>query len=73
MARAALQIGVRELGNLADVSPTTVSRFERDGKPNPYTVAAIRAALEASGIIFIDGNGEGPGVRLQKDVRSKRA
>jgi len=29
-------------------------------------VAAIRAALETSGVIFIDENGEGSGVRLRR-------
>jgi hypothetical protein len=29
-------------------------------------LAAIRAALEAAGVIFIDENGEGPGVRPRK-------
>ncbi|MER8948968.1 hypothetical protein NKH81_03245 [Mesorhizobium sp. M0959] len=28
----------------------------------------IREALEAAGIVFIDKNGDGPGVRLRKDV-----
>jgi hypothetical protein len=32
----------------------------------PDNLAAIRAALEAAGVIFIDENGEGPGVRLRK-------
>jgi hypothetical protein len=31
-------------------------------------LAAIRAALEAVAVIFIDENGEGPGVRLRKKV-----
>lgn len=26
-----------------------------------------RTALEAAGVIFVEGNGEGPGARLQKD------
>jgi hypothetical protein len=30
------------------------------------TVTAIRAALESVGVIFVDENGEGPGVRLRK-------
>ncbi|WP_244436220.1 hypothetical protein [Sinorhizobium fredii] len=30
------------------------------------TMQAIRSALEAAGVIFIDENGEGPGVRLRK-------
>jgi hypothetical protein len=29
-------------------------------------VAAVRAALESAGVIFVDENGEGPGVRLRK-------
>jgi hypothetical protein len=28
---------------------------------------AIRAALESAGVIFVDENGEGPGVRLRKE------
>jgi hypothetical protein len=27
----------------------------------------LKEALEAAGVIFIDKNGEGPGVRLRKD------
>jgi hypothetical protein len=33
---------------------------------SPDNLAAIRGALEAAGVIFIDENGEGPGVRLRK-------
>jgi hypothetical protein len=51
------------------VSEPTVKRLEaadgalggRDG-----TADAIRAALEAAGVIFVEQNGEGPGVRLRK-------
>jgi len=32
-------------------------------------VMAIKKALEAVGVIFIDENGEGPGVRLRKQPR----
>jgi hypothetical protein len=31
----------------------------------PRTVSAIRTALENAGVIFIDQNGAGPGVRLR--------
>jgi hypothetical protein len=33
---------------------------------------AVRRALEAAGIEFIDENGGGPGVRLRKRQRAKR-
>lgn len=68
MARAALGLGVRELAGLAGVSPDTVARLERGEELKPRTVEAIRAALEAAGVIFIDENGEGPGVRLKKEI-----
>ncbi len=30
------------------------------------TLIKLQKALEAAGVIFIDGNGEGPGVRLKR-------
>jgi hypothetical protein len=30
------------------------------------SIDAMRAALEAAGVIFVDENGHGPGVRLRK-------
>lgn len=69
MARAALEWSIKELAEKASVGPATVSRFERsEAVPIPATLTAIRAALEAAGVIFIDQNGEGPGVRLRKEV-----
>ncbi len=66
MARAATGLGVRDLADAADMSPNTVTRFERGEDLKPATVAAIRAALEAAGVEFIPENGGGVGVRLRK-------
>lgn len=66
MARTALNIGVRDLAALAKVSPDTVARLERGDTLKERTVDAIRTALEDAGVIFVDENGEGPGVRLRK-------
>lgn len=66
MARAALGLGVRDLAELAGVSPDTVARMERGEDLRPATVAKIRAALEAAGVEFIPRNGGGPGVRLRE-------
>lgn len=66
MARAATGLGVRDLAKVASVSPDTVARLERGDTIRPATIAAIRAALEAAGVIFIAENGEGEGVRLRK-------
>lgn len=67
MARAALQIGVRELADLAKLSAMTVTRFENSRTCGaPETMAALRAALEAAGVEFIAENGGGAGVRMKK-------
>jgi len=66
MARAALQIGVRDLAEMASVSAMTISRFETNksgGQAN--TLRKLQSALEAAGIVFIAENGGGPGVRLK--------
>ena len=73
MARAALSLGIRELADAAQVSPSTIQRLEAGVELKPRTVAAVKAVLETAGVIFIDENGEGPGVRLRKEVRSPGA
>ena len=65
MARSALGWGMRELAKAADVSPDTIVRFERGDVLQPRTVKAIADVLEAAGVVFIDQNGNGPGVRLR--------
>lgn len=66
MARAALGLGVRDLARLAGVSAMTVTRFENGHSGGAAeTLAAIRAALELAGVVFIEQNGGGPGVRLR--------
>lgn len=65
MARAALELGVRDVAKLAEVAPSTITRLERGESLYPRTVEAIRAALEAAGIEFIPENGGGAGVRLK--------
>jgi transcriptional regulator with XRE-family HTH domain len=67
MARAALSLGVRELAQAAVVSTSTITRIEAGEELKPRTVAAVRQALEDCGVIFIDENGGGAGVRLFKD------
>ena len=66
MARVALGLGIRELAELAQVAPATISRLEAGEELKPRTVGAIRTALEIAGIVFVAENGEGPGVRLRK-------
>jgi transcriptional regulator with XRE-family HTH domain len=66
MARAALQLGIRELAERSRVAASTISRFEAGEELKPRTLDAIRQALEEAGVEFIPENGGGPGVRLRK-------
>lgn len=66
MASAALKIGIRDLAEMADVTTATITRFENErGGLNTVAQAKLKAALEAAGVLFIDQNGNGPGVRLR--------
>lgn len=66
MARTALNLGVRDLAKLAEVSPDTIARLERGEELKSKTVEAVQRALEAAGVQFIPENGGGAGVRLAK-------
>ncbi len=66
MARAALGWGVRYLAAEARVSANTISRYENGADALGETLLKIERALEKAGVIFIDENGGGPGVRLEK-------
>lgn len=68
MARAGLNLGVRDLAGLAQVSTNTITRLERGESLYPRTIEAIRTALEAAGVEFIAENGGGAGVRLRKST-----
>jgi transcriptional regulator with XRE-family HTH domain len=68
-ARALIRWTVEELAREAKVGVMTVRRAESvDGKTNMLTnnANAIRSALEAAGVVFIEENGGGPGVRFRK-------
>ena len=68
-ARALLNWSRDELATRCKVSMASLADFEA-GKRKPYerTLADIRRAFEDAGVIFIDENGEGPGVRLRKNI-----
>lgn len=67
-ARALVEMDQAALASAAKVSRNTIVDFEK-GRRTPTTnnLAAVRVALEAVGVIFVEENGEGPGVRLKKE------
>jgi transcriptional regulator with XRE-family HTH domain len=74
-ARALLRWSAQELANASKVGVATIRRVEVMEGEIPVTSAneaALRKALEAAGIEFIDENGGGPGVRLRKPPKQKR-
>jgi hypothetical protein len=73
-ARALIRWSAEELARSSAVGLTTIRRAELTEHETSMTVVndlAIRSALEAAGVEFIDENGGGPGVRLRKRGRGK--
>ena len=73
-ARALLRWTAKDLARASAVSLTTIRRAELQEGETSMTNAnelAVRKALEAAGVEFIDDNGGGEGVRLRRS-RSKK-
>jgi len=66
MARAALNWSVRDLAARSGVAANTISRYENGTDAYNETLMKLKKALESGGVMFIDANGDGPGVRLKK-------
>jgi transcriptional regulator with XRE-family HTH domain len=67
MARALLLWSQAKLASKAKVAGRTVALFETgERSPRAVTLTKIRKTLERAGALFVDGNGEGPGVRKRK-------
>lgn len=65
MGRAAVGWSILDLARAANVGENTVNRFETGRDARVSTVAKLRVALEAAGVVFIAENGGGVGVRLR--------
>jgi transcriptional regulator with XRE-family HTH domain len=71
-ARALLEITQIELADAAKLGLSTIVDFEkRRRRVSAAAMQAIRDALIARGVEFIDENGGGPGVRLRKRHQKK--
>ena len=68
-ARALVRWSAEDLARESAVGVTTIRRAELTEAETSMTAAnnaAVRRALEAAGVEFIEENGGGPGVRLRK-------
>jgi hypothetical protein len=68
-ARAFLRWTAEDLAHSSALSVATIRRAELTEEATMMTTAndlAVRRALEAAGVEFIDANGGGPGVRLRE-------
>jgi hypothetical protein len=73
-ARALIRWSAEDLARETALSVTTIRRAELTDYETSMTTAndlAVRRALEAAGVEFIDENGGGPGVRLRQRRRPK--
>jgi hypothetical protein len=73
-ARALVRWRAQDLARESAVGVATIRRAELVESETSMTAAndlAVRRALEAAGVQFIDENGGGPGVRLRKPVKRK--
>jgi transcriptional regulator with XRE-family HTH domain len=60
LARFALGLGVRDLAALAEVSPTTITRYELDrGDIHGAILDRLQHKLEDRGIVFVDADRSG--------------
>jgi len=74
-ARALIRWNAEDLARHSAVGVTTIRRAELTETETSMTAAndqAVRRALEAAGVEFIDENGGGPGVRLQRRSLKKK-
>ncbi len=56
-----------ELATAAGTTSRTLARLEAgETEARSSTARAIRAALESAGVVFVEPNGLGPGVRLRE-------
>ena len=63
-----LGLSQADLEAASQVTKKTIADFERGAtRPQPRTLGALEAALEAAGIEFIPANGGGAGVRLRSN------
>ena len=71
-ARGLLDWSQQELADRAGVGVVTVRQLEADThQPRRATLNVIKGCFEGACVEFIDENGGGPGVRLEKSLKKR--
>jgi transcriptional regulator with XRE-family HTH domain len=66
-ARGLIEMSQADLASAAVVTRGVIIDFENGSRvPQRANMDAIQHAFETAGVIFVEENGEGPGVRLRK-------
>jgi transcriptional regulator with XRE-family HTH domain len=65
-ARGLLDWTQFQLAEASSFGVVAIRKFEGGARARSSTIEMLQRALEAGGVVFVDENGEGPGVRLKK-------
>jgi hypothetical protein len=69
-ARALLDLDIAATVKKSGVPQTIIAAYENGGKILPrQDVAALQLAFEEAGIVFLEDDGNGPGLRLRLRLR----
>lgn len=68
--RALLDMTLGYLSRASNISTVVIGQFERGRPVRAPDIAAIREALERAGVVFVEGEGLGPGVRLSNEDKA---
>jgi transcriptional regulator with XRE-family HTH domain len=70
-ARGLLDWSQQDLADASGVGNTTICNFEGGhSSPQQAKLDALRRAFERAGVIFVERDGDGPGVRLRGSAAS---
>ena len=73
-ARGLLDWSQQQAADAANVGVVTIRQFESGGsQPRAATVDVVVRAFERAGVIFVEENGDGPGVRRRKAAPTAEA
>lgn len=68
-ARELLGWSRSDLARYVHVSERTIGKYENGLRASHLNIGLLRSTFESAGVIFVEQNAEGPGVRLRKGAK----